>query len=192
MALVVCGTYRWPQPESAPGQRLLLSTASTPSGETGREGPRRGADLRAMTFRQCAEAYLAQHSSKWRNAAHARQWTASLATYAYPLLGDLPVDVIDTPLVLKVLEQQVEGDGRYPGGCCGWHAGKRPTAPAVASKVSSPGRRCANIELVTILPHGRSISARPCLTAREWLRSITRPFPLRRYPHSSRRYGRAP
>ena len=122
--------------ERARAKRLLLLDGKDPLDEKKAEkAARRAADLRAMTFRQCADAYLAQHSSKWRNVAHARQWTASLATYAYPLLGDLPVDVIDTPLVLKVLEQRVEGDGRYPGGTL-WSA-RRETANRTRGRIES-------------------------------------------------------
>jgi len=31
-------------------------------------------------------------------------WPATLARYAYPVIGDLPVQLIDTPLVLAVLK----------------------------------------------------------------------------------------
>ncbi|MGH7224519.1 MAG: tyrosine-type recombinase/integrase, partial [Gemmataceae bacterium] len=40
----------------------------------------------------------------WRNDKHAAQWGATLATYAYPLIGELPVQAVDVGLVLKVLE----------------------------------------------------------------------------------------
>jgi integrase len=60
--------------------------------------------VRATTFRQCAEAYIAVHTAGWRNVKHSKQWTSTLATYAYPVFGDLPVGVIDTPLVMKVLD----------------------------------------------------------------------------------------
>jgi integrase len=59
---------------------------------------------KAMTFKQCAEAYIASHRAGWRNAKHAGQWEATLTTYAYPAIGALPVQSIDTGLVLKVLE----------------------------------------------------------------------------------------
>src|SRR5665213_4308179 len=48
------------------------------------------------TFRECAEAYLVAHRSGWKNAKHAAQWEATLRTYAYPVLGDLPVEAVDT------------------------------------------------------------------------------------------------
>jgi integrase len=59
---------------------------------------------KAMTFSQCAEAYLTAHRAGWRNAKHAAQWEATLATYAEPIVGALPVQEIDTALVMKVLE----------------------------------------------------------------------------------------
>jgi integrase len=58
----------------------------------------------AMTFRQCAEAYIISHESGWRNARHAKQWPATLETYVYPVVGPLPVRAIDVSLVMKVLE----------------------------------------------------------------------------------------
>ena len=59
---------------------------------------------KAMTFKQCAEAYVKGHRAGWRNAKHAAQWEATLATYAEPIIGALPVQVVDTALVLKVIE----------------------------------------------------------------------------------------
>lgn len=59
---------------------------------------------RAMTFKQCAEAYIEAHKASWRNAKHADQWTNTLTTYAYPVLGAQPVQAIDVALVMKVLD----------------------------------------------------------------------------------------
>jgi integrase len=59
---------------------------------------------RAMTFRQCAEAYIGAHGKSWKNDKHAAQWPTTLATYAYPIFGDLPVQSIDVALVTKALE----------------------------------------------------------------------------------------
>jgi integrase len=59
---------------------------------------------KAMTFKQCAEAYIGSHRAGWRNAKHAGQWEATLTTYAYPAIGALPVQSVDTGLMLKVLE----------------------------------------------------------------------------------------
>lgn len=59
---------------------------------------------KAVTFKQCAESYINAHRAGWRNAKHAAQWEATLATYAEPVIGALPVQTIDTALVLKVIE----------------------------------------------------------------------------------------
>jgi integrase len=62
------------------------------------------AATRAKTFKGCAEAYIAAHQGGWRNPKHAAQWPATLGTYVYPVMGDLPVDAIDTAVVMKALQ----------------------------------------------------------------------------------------
>jgi integrase len=58
---------------------------------------------RMVTFDQCAAAFIAAHRDSWRNPKHASQWENTLATYASPIIGTLPVAEVDTPLVVKVL-----------------------------------------------------------------------------------------
>jgi hypothetical protein len=75
--------------------------------------PDRGAQVRrarvafdvakALTFKACAEQYIAAHGAGWRNAKHAAQWSSTLKTYAEPVIGSLPVQNIDTALVMKIL-----------------------------------------------------------------------------------------
>lgn len=62
------------------------------------------AEARAMTFAQCAEAYVAAHKANWRNEKHISQWSATLKTYAYPVFGDVTVGGIDVAMVTKVLD----------------------------------------------------------------------------------------
>jgi integrase len=62
------------------------------------------AEARAMTFRQCAEAYIDAHRAGWRNPKHAGQWPATLETYVYPTMGALPVQAVDVGLVMKAVE----------------------------------------------------------------------------------------
>ena len=59
---------------------------------------------KAVTFADAAERYIEAHRAGWRNAKHAAQWQSTVATYLKPVLGSLPVQSIDTGLVLKVLE----------------------------------------------------------------------------------------
>jgi integrase len=58
---------------------------------------------RSMTFDQCAAAYINAHKGSWKNAKHAEQWKNTLATYASPIIGALPVADVDTDLIVKVL-----------------------------------------------------------------------------------------
>ncbi len=60
--------------------------------------------VRETTFAAAAHGYIRSHSAGWRNAKHAAQWQATLGTYAYPVLGRLPVQAIDASLVLKAIE----------------------------------------------------------------------------------------
>jgi integrase len=57
-----------------------------------------------MTFQACAEAYIEAHRAGWRNPKHAAQWPSTLKTYAYPVFGSLPVQAVDTGLVMKAVE----------------------------------------------------------------------------------------
>lgn len=58
---------------------------------------------RAMTFKQCAEAYFAAHADGWSNVKWRSQFTNTLRDYAYPIIGSVSVAAIDEALVLKVL-----------------------------------------------------------------------------------------
>ncbi len=62
------------------------------------------AAAKAVTFKTCAEGYIKTHEKEWKNAKHAAQWTATLETYAYPVLGNMGVADIDTSHILRVLE----------------------------------------------------------------------------------------
>ncbi len=59
---------------------------------------------KSVTFKQCAENYIEAHKPKWKSRKNLIQWQNSLATYAYPVCGDLPVGEIDTATVMKILK----------------------------------------------------------------------------------------
>ncbi|MCK1417638.1 integrase arm-type DNA-binding domain-containing protein [Bradyrhizobium sp. CW4] len=59
---------------------------------------------KAKTFGQVATEYFEFHSPKWKNQKHAAQFLSSLKTYAYPVIGKLPVAAVNKTLVLKVLQ----------------------------------------------------------------------------------------
>ena len=64
-----------------------------------------------MTFKQCADAYLAIHEAGWKNPKHRQQWRNTLDTYVHPVIGSLSVQAVDVPLVLK---------------CCSRYGRRRP------------------------------------------------------------------
>lgn len=61
-------------------------------------------DAKALSFRDCATSYHLAHKDGWKNKKHADQWTNTLSTYAYPVIGDLAVASVDVGLVMKILE----------------------------------------------------------------------------------------
>jgi integrase len=91
--------------ELAANARTLKALGTDPIEK--RDASRAAAHLAAaklITFRQCAESYIKAHRVGWRNAAHASQWENTLRAYAYPQIGALSVQAIDTSLVMRVLE----------------------------------------------------------------------------------------
>jgi integrase len=64
----------------------------------------RVSDAKGRTFKECAVEFIEKNRAGWRNAKHRQQWENTLATYAYPILGELPVSAIDAGLVVQVLD----------------------------------------------------------------------------------------
>ena len=58
---------------------------------------------KAITFGEVAALYISAHRAGWRNDKHAAQWESTLKTHAAPIMS-LPVQAVDTALVVKVLE----------------------------------------------------------------------------------------
>ncbi len=67
-----------------------------------REAAKRKAE-KIPTFEAAAKAVHELHRPTWRNEKHAKQFLASLKAYAFPAIGDLPVDRIESGDVLRVL-----------------------------------------------------------------------------------------
>jgi hypothetical protein len=97
------------------------------------------AQVRGKTFRQVADLYVAAHEATWRNAKHRQQWGNTLASYAFPHFGELPVAGVDTAHVMAVIEaiwrEKPETASRLRGRiesvldyakARGWRAGENP------------------------------------------------------------------
>ena len=55
------------------------------------------------TFWEAARRLIESRRPTWSNPKHAHQWESTLATYAFPVLGQKPVDSVTTADVLTVL-----------------------------------------------------------------------------------------
>ena len=62
------------------------------------------ATAKKVTFKEAAEKYIAAKQPEWKNPKQAEQWRNSLARYAYPVIGKLPVSAIETAHVLRLLQ----------------------------------------------------------------------------------------
>ncbi len=67
-----------------------------------RDAARRAAAER-VAFDTAAEDFIREHETTWRSLKHAQQWRNTLATYASPHFGAVPVSEIDQPRVLRAL-----------------------------------------------------------------------------------------
>src|ERR1700722_12673124 len=84
--------------------RNLVSRGIDPIDERkGRKAAQAAEHAKRLTFKECTEGYIATHKAGWKNAKHADQWTSTLETYAYPVIGDLPVQLVETAHIEKIL-----------------------------------------------------------------------------------------
>jgi integrase len=84
-------------------RKLRLDGVDPLEARTADRYAQRVAEAKGRTFREVAEELLRQKEAGWRNAAHREQSRNTLATYVYPVLGELPVAAIDTGLVMQAL-----------------------------------------------------------------------------------------
>lgn len=59
---------------------------------------------KAKTFDTCASEYIELQRPQWSNPKHAQQWVNTIATYASPHIGKMPIANVDTGDILQVLE----------------------------------------------------------------------------------------
>lgn len=89
--------------------RLKVRAGIDPLAERHREAAEalaaaQAAQIAGKTFKAVAEDYISANEDGWRNAKHRQQWQNTLATYVYPIIGELPVSDIGTAHVLEILE----------------------------------------------------------------------------------------
>lgn len=57
-----------------------------------------------MTFQKAAELFIASKADGWKNKKHTEQWTNTLTTYAYSVIGELPCSAVTTEHVVEILK----------------------------------------------------------------------------------------
>ena len=57
-----------------------------------------------LSFEKCATKMIDSHMAGWKNPKHIQQWKNTLTAYAGPVIGKMPVQEVDTPDIMRVLE----------------------------------------------------------------------------------------
>lgn len=60
-------------------------------------------EAKKITFRDFALTCIKDKESEWSSDKHAAQWTYTLENFAFPIIGDMALDEIDTDDILKIL-----------------------------------------------------------------------------------------
>ena len=60
-------------------------------------------EKKVPTFEQAARHVHQEHGPTWKNIKHGAQWLASLETYAFPIIGAMPVSKIESRELISVL-----------------------------------------------------------------------------------------
>jgi integrase len=95
--------------DAAAALRLKVKAGTDPLEERQRKAAEvlaaaQAAKVAGITFKAVAEDYIAANEGSWRNNKHRQQWKNTLATYVYPVIGELPVAEVATAHVLKIIE----------------------------------------------------------------------------------------
>ena len=71
------------------------------------------ASSKQKTFQQCALTYMTAHASDYTNEKHRYQWTSTVKTYAFPIIGRMLVSDISMRHILDVvLQPTTDRDGK--------------------------------------------------------------------------------
>jgi hypothetical protein len=79
------------------------------------------------SFKDAAKDYISANKDDWRNAKHREQWSSTMETYVYPLIGDKAVHMVTIDDVKSVLLQSHRRGGHTLG--CGAGNGEPRSVP---------------------------------------------------------------
>jgi len=123
--------------------------------------------VKHKTFKAAALHYIAEHSTEWKNPKHRQQWRNSLQRYAFPLLGFVATQNIDTNLVVRVLQpiwsRKPETARRLRGrienvldfsAANGWRVGENPARwRGALQHILAPESSVRSVNHFPALPH---------------------------------------
>jgi integrase len=90
--------------KAAECRRLRLEGVDPIADRDARRAARQVDAAKVITFQKAAESYIASHRAGWQNVKHAGQWKTTLATFAFPVFGKLPIADVDTGLIMQAIE----------------------------------------------------------------------------------------
>jgi integrase len=90
--------------EAAECRDLLRHKADPIEARKGAVRQRLADEAPIVTFREAATRYIAARDATWSNRKHAKQWTSTMQTYAYPVIGDVPVSDITTEMIVRIIQ----------------------------------------------------------------------------------------
>jgi integrase len=84
--------------------RTLLAKGENPlTSKLAQKAQIKALERKKITFRDFALTCVADKQSEWSSDKHAAQWTYSLEKFAFPVIGEMALDEIDTDDILKIL-----------------------------------------------------------------------------------------
>ena len=76
------------------------------------EANAKAAKAKAVPFRERADQYITAHQGEWRTPKHRAQWSATLQTYAYPVIGELSASAINVSHIVEGAPAHLGREGK--------------------------------------------------------------------------------
>jgi integrase len=89
---------------AAEERKKLLKGIDPLTDKRARQRDARAARDDMLSFGECAELYIESQAPGWSNPKHIEQWRNTLKNVAGPIIGHLPVDQVDTALIMRCIE----------------------------------------------------------------------------------------
>ena len=101
---------------------------------------------RPITFQQAAEAYCEMHAPSWKHRYAARVWLNPIKKYAFPIIGDFPLNDIEPRHIIAIRSAANKGTVPEPGQK---RRGSKGPAPEAGQRVQRRIRKILSAAIVT-------------------------------------------